>query len=244
MPSLHTRAVVLDALLAFAKTHPAVAAAAKVGSTAVGFRDQHSDIDLAVGVHETHSPVAFLDDGAAFVSGDGLGFAPLLDIAYRDAVYRVFLRADGLQLDLSARPQTSFAPTTERFALCFGESRPPEPKVRPAADALVREAVLYLRLADVAVRRDRVRQAQYFLDHVRERAQTALCLKHGLAPFDGRGFDELPAEVLARTAAGCAYGATPEELRAGVEVWAGELVALAGGCGVAESVLEYLRGVA
>ncbi len=191
------RARLLADLTQWATQHPEVASAAHVGSTAEGFRDRHSDIDLALGTRPGVEVAQVLAQAESWLADYDPGFARLLDIPYEDAVYRVFLHEHGMQLDVSARPQTSFAATTARFALVFGETGAPAPKRVPDMRALVAEAVLYVRLAGVAHARRRPWQAAHFVDTARARLTTALCLRYGTDPFDGRGFDDLPPGVLA-----------------------------------------------
>lgn len=95
-------------------------------------------------------------------------------------------------------------------------SRPPALKQAPPLRQTLGELVLYLRLADVALHRGRRLQAQHWLDGARARLLTALCQRHGLDPFDGRGFDNLPAEVLADLGPALDYGTAAGQLRAGL----------------------------
>ncbi len=67
----------------------------------------------------------------------------LFDLAADPAVYRVFMMADHLQLDVSVAPASSFEPTSPRFKPLFGEANEPETAKPPSRDDALGWAVLW-----------------------------------------------------------------------------------------------------
>lgn len=115
MFSVDDRTAVCDALLTTARADRNIAGAALVGSTADGWTDEWSDIDLALKL----APDTNFDDAVAtwttvmYASHDAVHH---LDMHAGTVLYRVFLLADSLQVDLSFWPadlKRAFAATTD-----------------------------------------------------------------------------------------------------------------------------------
>lgn len=75
------------------------------------------------------------------------------------ALYRVFLLADSLQVDLSFWPQEHFASTGEPFTLVFGNAAKVKPTTRPDRRAVVGWAWVYTLHVRSAIARGRNWQA-------------------------------------------------------------------------------------
>jgi hypothetical protein len=124
---------------------------------------------------------------------DEFDAVPLLDLSRGDLVYRVFLLADWLQVDLSFAPE-SVRQTGPAFNVLFGphsvEIAPP-----PSDEALLGWAVLYARHAMVGVARGQWWHAEYCISCVRDHALTLACLRRGLQTGHGKEFDRLPPSV-------------------------------------------------
>jgi hypothetical protein len=117
-----------------------------------------------------------------------------------------------LQLDVSLTPAAQFGPGGPRFRLLFGESverpsaRPPEPR------ELFGLAVHHAVRARFCIERGRLWQAEYWLSALRDHALALACLRRGLEARFGRGFDRLPADVLAGLEPAMARSLEREEL--------------------------------
>jgi predicted nucleotidyltransferase len=187
-----TRNRVRDHVLGLAESDSRVVAAAVIGSLAKGDGDRWSDLDLTFGVAAESSVAEVLDDWTRELAEE-FAAVPLLDLSRGDLVYRVFLLADWLQVDLSFAPET-VRQTGPAFSVLFG-AHTVEIAGPPSAEELFGWAVLYARHAVVAVARGQWWHAEYCISCVRDYALTLACLRRDLPTGYGKGFDRLPASV-------------------------------------------------
>jgi len=112
-------------------------------------------------------------------------------------LFRVFLLASTLQVDLAFWPAAEFGATAPTFLLLFGTTvdRPPSPA--PAAAELIGMGWLYALHARSSIERGRVWQAEFMISGVRDHVLALACLRHGLPASEGRGMDSLPPDVTA-----------------------------------------------
>jgi hypothetical protein len=219
-------------LLRLAEEDARVVAGAAVGSLAVeGGGDRFSDLDLTFAVADAVSVAAVLDDWTRTLISE-LAAVHLVDLERGPTTYRVFLLPDALQLDLSMTPEAQFRPAGPRFRLLFGEtaaaesgsagSPPPPPVAGPGAISIPTPAVpgnlfgwgvIYALHVRASIERGRVWQAEHYVGAVRDHALSLACLRHGLVAVQARGYDDLPAETLARFANTHVSAITPEALR-------------------------------
>jgi predicted nucleotidyltransferase len=188
------RGRVRERVLELASADERVVAAAIVGSLAHGGGDEWSDLDLTFAVADGVAVADVLDDFTRFAVEE-LDAVRLLDLDRRGTTYRVFLLPDWLQVDLSFTPAADFRQGSPRFRLVFGTHRVEHPPP-PPADDLFGWAVVFARHARVCVERRRWWQAEHMISTVRDNGLTLACLHRGLPTGFGRGFDELPADVL------------------------------------------------
>jgi hypothetical protein len=129
-----------------------------------------------------------------------------MDVPRGATLYRVFLLADTLQVDLSFWPATEFGPTGPGFHLLFGavtkEAPAPEqtaarenPASEPVTAELIGMAWLYALHARSSIARGHVRQAEYMVSGMRNHVLALACARHALPTVHGRGFDRLPPEA-------------------------------------------------
>ena len=183
-----------DTLVSAARTDARVSGAALTGSAALDREDRWSDIELALCVATDVAQVVgdwtsrMYDDHAA---------VDHLDVRAGDTLYRVFLLADTLQVDLSFWSPESFAAIGPSFRLLFGQAAPPAPAAGPTATELIGTSWLYALHARSSIARGRVWQAEYMISGVRERVLALACLRHRVPAVQGRGLDDLPPEVTA-----------------------------------------------
>ena len=183
-----------DYVLELARSDARVVAGAEVGSLALGGGDRWSDIDLTFGVAEGTALTAVLDDWARDL-GSRFEAVVLFDLVAGPAVYRVLLLPDYLQLDVSVSPQSQFRPTSPRFKLLFGEAHEPSYREPAPRGETLGWAVMWARYARVCIERAQPWQAEYAIAHLRDHAMQLACMRLGLPPSYGKGFDDLPADV-------------------------------------------------
>jgi hypothetical protein len=198
-----------DALVARARADERITGAALTGSASRDAEDRWSDIDLALGV------AAGADVGQVMADWTGLlyrehGALDHLDVVSGAVVYRVFLLASTLQVDIAFAPEEEFGPRAPTFRLLFGRvgdrlaaaagTAEAEAAAGRAAD-LIGMAWLYALHARSSLARGRVWQTEYMISGVRDHALALACVRHGVPAVQGRGMDQLPAEVTAGFAA-------------------------------------------
>jgi len=200
-----------DRLVEMARVDPRIESAAAVGGSALGGGDRWSDVDLTFGLAEGASLQAVLSDWTRSVESE-FNALTLFDLPFRSSIYRVFLFPGSLQVDLSFTPGSEFGAYGPRFALLFGTAterdgvRPPSPR------HLFGMGVHHAVRGRICIERGRMWQAEYWISAVRDHALSLACLRHGLDHELGRGFDQLPAEIRARTAGALVRFLDPAEL--------------------------------
>jgi hypothetical protein len=196
--TVEQRDALRDQVLALAENDERVVAAASVGSLAIDGGDRFSDLDLTFGIADGVQVAEVLDEWTEKLI-DELDAVHLADLERGATIYRVFLLPDALQFDLSMTPAAEFRAGGPRFRLLFGETageaRFPTP---PAATDLFGWGVIYGLHARVCVERGRLWQAEHYVGAVRDHALSLACLREGLPAVQARGYDDLPAETLAR----------------------------------------------
>jgi hypothetical protein len=167
-------------VLALAEDDGRVVTGHVVGSLADGRGDRFSDLDLTFAVADGVALDTVLEDWTHVVERE-LGGNRLFDLSSGSSIYRVFLLPGCLQFDLSFTPAAQFdAP----------RAGPPD------ADELFGYGVHHAVRARFAIERGRVWLAEYWTSAVRDYALSLACRRRGLPARYGRGFDDLPAEVL------------------------------------------------
>jgi hypothetical protein len=210
MFTVEQRDALRDRVLRLAQEDERIVAGAVVGSLALGGGDRYSDLDLTFGVAD-HMPVAdVLNDWTRTLS-DESGAVYLVDLERAPTIYRVFLFPDALQFDLSMTPAAQFRSAGPRFRLLFGETAAGEADLPTSvgglfiptpviAGDLFGWGVIYALHARACIERGRVWQAEHYIGAVRDHALSLACLREGLPAVQARGYDDLPAETLARFA--------------------------------------------
>jgi hypothetical protein len=179
-----------------AEADPRVVSGAIIGSMAHRPGDRWSDIDLTFGVVDDVPVTTVLDEWTATLVAEE-GAIKLFDVPAGTSIYRVFLMPGCLQFDLSFTPAASFGATGPNFRLLFGTAiEKPRPRV-PAAPDMLGEAVHHCLRARFGIERGRFWLAEYWISSARDSALTMACRQRGLPVHYGRGFDDLPAELLA-----------------------------------------------
>ncbi|QSB14836.1 nucleotidyltransferase domain-containing protein [Natronosporangium hydrolyticum] len=184
-----------DELIKTAHADNDVVGAALVGSAATGREDAWSDIDLALQVGHGADPAVVASRWTAQFY-DRHGAAHHVDVIAGGVLYRVFLLASSLQIDVSFWPKDQFRATEPGFTLLFGTPLPATEPADPNASREIGMAWLYALHSRSAIARHRFWQATMMLDHLRDQLLVLASLRHGLNPHHGREADLLPASVL------------------------------------------------
>jgi hypothetical protein len=186
---------VRDRVLELASSDPRVLAGAVVGSLALGEGDEWSDLDLMFAVADGVPLGVVLADWSRRII-DELDAVHLFDLPSGATIYRVFLLPRCLQLDLSFAPASEFGAGGPRFRLLFGRAAEKAYASPPSAHELFGYAVHHARAARVCIERGRYWHAEYWISALRDYALSLACRRRELPARYGRGFDDLPADVL------------------------------------------------
>jgi hypothetical protein len=186
---------VRDRILAMARADSRVVAGAMIGSLAKGAGDRWSDLDLGFGLANGASSAEVLADWTQTLERD-FEAAHLFDLPYLFTIYRVFLLPGCLQVDLSFTPAAEFGALGPEFKVLFGSAVERTRAERPAAHHLFGLGVHHAVRARICVERGRAWQAQYWISGVRDQALSLACRRRGLEVSHGRGYDDLPVELL------------------------------------------------
>jgi hypothetical protein len=189
------RDAVRKRLLTMASSDDRVVGGAVLGSLARGAGDEWSDLDIMFAVRDGQSVSEVLDDWTAPLARD-FGATRLFDFPSGVAVYRVFLLPDSLELDLSMTPASEFRPTGPSFSLLFGEAATTSDVPDTSIEELFGYAVHHAFHARACIERGRSWQAEYWISALRDHILHIACQRRGLGGNYGRGFDELPRDVL------------------------------------------------
>lgn len=241
MFSVGDRDRVHNRVLEMAEADPRVVAAAVVGGLADGGGDRWSDLDLTFAVADAVPVLDVLEDWTRDVAAE-FDAVHLFDLPTAASIYRVFLLPGCLQVDLSFTPASQFGARGPRFGLLFGTAVDLAQAPAESANDLFGLGVHHAVRARFCIERGRRWQAEYWISGVRDQALALACRRHGLAVAHGRGFDDLPPEVLELFADALVRSLDPEELgRALSSAVAGLLRESSEAAELAASVEEQLR---
>jgi hypothetical protein len=197
MFSVNERDQVRDDIIDMAKADRRVVAGAMIGSLAAGTGDRWSDLDLGFGLAEGVSAADVFADWTPRLERDR-DAVHLFDLPSLSSVYRVLLFPGNLQVDLSLTPASDFGARGPKFRLLFGSAleRAPGWEAPPSAQHFFGLGAHHAVRARFCIERGRFWQAEYWISAVRDQALALACRRRGLNPWYGRGFDDLPADVL------------------------------------------------
>ena len=239
------RESVRERVFDLARADARVSGAALTGSAVAGTEDRWSDVDTSFGIADGVEPEAVLADWTEQLEGDP-GVIHHWDLHHAGTIYRVLLMPGGLELNIAVTPAAEFGARGPKFRLLFGESVEHPPAPPPDGDELIGYGWLYVVNTRTAVGRGRLWQAEHYVSAVRDHALDLACVRHGEPHGYGRGFDRLPADVLAPYEQALVRSLDEDELRralaAATELFLGEVGAVQPE--VAERLQEPLREAA
>ena len=195
MFSPRDRDLLRDHILQLASSDVRVTAGALVGSLALGEGDRWSDLDLTFAVADDYSIFDVLKDWTRDIVKQ-FDAVRLFDLPSGASIYRVFLLPGCLQFDLSFTPASKFGASSPKFKLLFGKSVEKPYIEPPPVQELFGYAVHHALRARFCIERRRYWQAEYWIRGTRDSALSLACRRRGLPAYDGRGFDDLPSELL------------------------------------------------
>jgi len=191
------RARLRSDLIEFARQDARIAAGALTGSASADREDQWSDIDLAFGLADVAEMPNVLSDWTARMY-ERHSAVHHFDVKAGAWIYRVFLLASTLQVDLAFVPAAEFGALAPTFRLLFGQANDPgHAPPQPTGD-LIGMGLLYALHARSSIARGRVWQAELMISCLRDNALALACIRHELPAAHGRGFDQLPGAVIAQ----------------------------------------------
>jgi hypothetical protein len=193
------------------RADPRITGAAITGSASVGNEDRWSDIDLAFGVREGSEVESTLADLSERMYRDHHALHHL-DVPSEAWIYRVFLLPSTLQVDLAFAPATDFGARAPTFRLVFGTALDKSPPASATPEQLIGYAWLYALHVRSSIARARLWQAEYMISAMRDQVLMLACLRRGLPAREGRGIDDLPAEVTMPLQDTLVRSLAPEEL--------------------------------
>jgi hypothetical protein len=183
-----------DRLLSLAEGDAAIVGAAVTGSQAVDGGDRWSDIDLAFGVEG--SLEATMRRWTELLYRD-LAAVHHWDLPAGPVVYRVFLMAGGLEVDIAFAPAAEFGPIGPSWRTVFGHPAPEREIPAPSRRDLTGLAWHHALHARVSIRRRRWWQAEQWIGALRGQILALACLRLGHPTGYAKGAHLLPAEVTA-----------------------------------------------
>ena len=194
MFSVQERDHVRDRVLAWAAADARVVAGAVVGSMALHEGDRWSDLDLTFSVADGVPMFDVLNDWTSKLIAE-FAAVHLFDLPSGPSIYRVFLLPGCLQFDLSFTPAAEFGARGPNFRLLFGSAAEKPYMSPPTPHELFGYAVHHALRARFCIERGRFWQAEYWISGVRDYGLSLACLRRDLPARNGRGFDDLPADV-------------------------------------------------
>jgi hypothetical protein len=197
MFTVEERDRIRDRVLAMADADQRVVAAAAIGSLAKGPGDQWSDLDLGFGIADGAPVDALIAEWTEALARE-FDAVHLFDLVRGPVVYRVFLFPGYLQVDLSFAPGSQFGALGPNFTLLFGEATQRPWLEQPSAQDLFGLSVHHAVRTRFCIARGRLWQAQYWINELRDHTLALACRRRGLETAEGRGYQGLPADVLAR----------------------------------------------
>jgi hypothetical protein len=101
-------------------------------------------------------------------------------------------------VDISFTPEADFGPRGPEFKLLFGKTSKDHESPAFSPEHTFGLAVHHLVRARICLERGKPWQAEYWISVARDYALTLACHHQGLKTAYGRGFDDLPEEVLSK----------------------------------------------
>jgi len=217
MFSVDDRQLVRERIVSLGRDDPRISGGAVTGSYAVGAEDRWSDVDTAFGYVDGAAPVDILGDWTATLRRE-FDVAHHFDLERGATVYRSFLLANALAIDVSLTPAALFGAQGPAFRLMFGHSVEALASSVESRDGLIGWGWIYLLGAGAAIARERYWQALRLVGAARDHGLALACLRHGVASAHAKGVHLLPAEAVSPWRDSLATDVEATELRRALAV--------------------------
>jgi hypothetical protein len=188
------RSRVRERVFEVAQADPRAGGGAVTGSATIDAEDAWSDVDTSFGIADGADPREVLDDWTAELDRE-LDFVHYWDLVAGPTIYRVYLLASSLELDIAVTPASEVGQRGPKFRLVFGESGEPQEPVSPRVEETIGMGWLSALVVSMAIARNRPWQALLFVNLLRDQALGLACIRHGEPPEYARGTDKLPRDV-------------------------------------------------
>ncbi len=204
MFTIQSREEVREKIISHAKSDSRIVSAAVIGSYAQGTVDRWSDIDLTFGVDEAFTITSLLASWTDYVAKE-FGAIVLFDLPVEKIIYRVFILPGCLQVDLSFSPASEFGAMGPHFKLLYGGQyeKPQHSKQHKKSQTKHQQTqelfgylVHHILRARFCAERNKLLQAEFWISETRNYALKLACISRGLNVDYGRGFDDLPDNIL------------------------------------------------
>ncbi|MFI5202168.1 MAG: nucleotidyltransferase domain-containing protein [Candidatus Kapaibacterium sp.] len=183
-------------IVAIAKADPRVTGGADIGSAASDSLDQWSDIDITFGVKAECNLQSVLDDWTRMLE-DEFGVTHYFDVHRGNAIYRVILFTNCMELDLSVASEKEFGALSPNFHLLFGNAIERSVFPQSSTTDLIGWGWHHILHANSAICRARNWQAEFWISSLRNNLFSLPCIRFGVPSAHGRGIDRLPKDSLA-----------------------------------------------
>ncbi|MBA3986398.1 MAG: nucleotidyltransferase domain-containing protein [Flavobacteriales bacterium] len=204
MFTIQSRDEVREKIISKAKTDRRIVSAAVIGSYAQDTVDRWSDIDLTFGVDEAFSTSSLINSWTDYVLKEFSGIV-LFDVQVGNTTYRVIILPGCLQVDLSFSPVSEFGAIGPHFKLLYGGQyeKPQHSKQyenlqtkQQLTQEMFGYMVHHILRARFSAERNKLWQAEFWISETRNYALKLACISWGLNSDYGRGFDDLPNNIL------------------------------------------------
>jgi len=180
-------------VLAVAQADTRISGGALVGSFASNKEDKWSDLDMTFGVKTGNEPKQVLNEWTKLLDSE-FGIIHFFDVPRGNAIYRVILFPNCLELDLSVVPESEYGALAPGFSLLFGKAIERKDFPKQSVVDLIGWGWHHVLHANSAINRDRPWQAEFWLSALRDHIIALKCIHFDLPSAHGRGVDKLPKE--------------------------------------------------
>jgi hypothetical protein len=178
-----------------ARADDRIVGAAITGSAARGAEDRWSDVALFFGAADGTAVEEALGAWSEAVY-HVLGAVHHFDLRAGPAIYRAFLLADALEVDLGFTPAGAFGPLAAgSFRLVFGEPADLPPPSAGEVGHLIGLAWHRVLHGRIAIEREALWQAEHRISAVRGHMPALACRRSGLPSAYAKGADALPDDI-------------------------------------------------
>jgi hypothetical protein len=200
-----------------ARTDARIIGAAVTGSAAQAREDRWSDIDLFLGIADGIRINTIVSEWSEWIYAE-FNAIHHFDVRSGATVYRVFLLAECLELDVAFAPAADFGPLGPQFRVVFGTPVARRHNSSVDLDDLIGRGWHHLLHAHACIERGRSWQAEYWISAVRDQTLALACVRFGKRTDYAKGAHHLPSEITAPLQGALVRTLDTDELRRALQV--------------------------